>query len=246
LEKRATVIDSIRSVDKNLLLIDTGDILGAGLNPRRHKYIAKAYQILNYDIWTPGDQDFIEGKKLFFDSLLPVFKNTLNTNLLVEGSRFGKPYVIKEINGIKMGFTSTISKDVEDHISPIRKLDVKIENQNDKLSPVIEELNNKADIIVLLSHSGYDKDVEFAKTIDTIDMIIGGHSQTLLKEPVLINNTYIVQAGKAGYRIGVLKLKIENAKISQLDNQLILLDKKINNHPEIMKLIDEYKNRVKY
>jgi len=77
-------------------------------------------------------------------------------------------------------------------------------------------------------------------------MIIGGHSQTLLKEPVLINNTYIVQAGKAGYRVGVLKLKIKNAKISQLDNQLILLDKKINNHPEIMKLINEYKNRVKY
>ena len=246
LEKRATVIDSLRAVEKNLLLIDTGDIFGAGLNPRRHKYIAKAYQYLNYDIWTPGDQDFIEGKNLFFESLLPAFKNTLNTNLLVEGNPFGEPFVIKESNGIKIGFTSTITKEVEDHISPIRKLDVSIEDQNKKLAPVLKELTEKSDIIVLLSHSGYDTDVEFAKSFGDIDLIIGGHSQTLLKEPAFINNTYIVQAGKAGYRVGVLKLKIENSKIKSVENKLILLDKKIKNHPEIMKIIDEYKNRVKY
>ena len=71
LEKRATVIDSIRKVEINLLLIDAGDILGAWINPRRHKYIAEAYKYHNYDIWTPGDQDFVEGKKFFLESLLP-------------------------------------------------------------------------------------------------------------------------------------------------------------------------------
>jgi 2',3'-cyclic-nucleotide 2'-phosphodiesterase (5'-nucleotidase family) len=246
LEKRATVIDSIRSVEKNLILIDTGDILSSGINPRRHKFIAKTYQYLKYDIWTPGDQDFVEGKNLFFYSLLPVFKNTLNTNLLVEGSLFGDPYVIKKFKGINIGFTSTITKEVEDYISPIRELEVSIENQDKTLMPVINQLKEKSDIIILLSHSGYDKDIEFAKTFDEIDLIIGGHSQTLLKEAALISETYIVQAGKAGYRIGVLKLKIENSKISHVENKLILLDKKVKNHPDIMKIIDDYKNKVKY
>ena len=246
MEKRATIIDSLRKVDKNLLLIDTGDILGAGINPRRHSFIAKAYKYLNYDIWTPGDQDFIEGKKLFFESLLPVFKNTLNTNLLIEGNLFGQPYIIKDFDGVKLGFTSTITKAVEDHISPIRKLEVSIEDQNEKLKPIIEELKGKCDIIILLSHSGYDADVEFAKILKGIDLIIGGHSQTLLKDPAIINKTNIVQAGKAGYRVGVLKLKIENCEISHVENNLILLDKKINNHPEIMKIINEYNNKINY
>ena len=96
MEKRATVIDSIRAADKNLLLVDTGDILGAGINPRRHKYIAKSYKYLKYDIWTPGEQDLIEGKKLFFEALLPAIKTTLNTNLVIEGEMFGNPFVIKE------------------------------------------------------------------------------------------------------------------------------------------------------
>ena len=244
MEKRATVLDSIREVDKNLLLIDVGDIFGAGINPRRHKFITKSYQYLNYDIWTPGEQDFIEGKKLFFDGLLPAIKTTLNTNFYVEGKMFGEPFVIKEFNGIKIGFTSTISQEVEKYVSPIRKLDVSIKDQYAALKPIIKELEEKCDMVVLLSHSGYDKDVEFAKNLKNIDLILGGHSQTLLKEPDIVNNTYIAQAGKSGYRVGVLKINIENKKINKIKNDLILLNKKVKNHPEIMKIIEEYKNRT--
>jgi len=238
------VIDSIRKVDKNLLLIDIGDIFGAGVNPRRHKFITKTYQYLNYDIWTPGDQDFIEGKKLFFNGLLPAIKTTLNTNLYIEGKMFGEPFVIKEFNGIKIGFTSTITKEVEKYVSPIRKLNVSIKDQYVALKPVIKKLEEKCDVVVLLSHSGYDKDVEFAKNLNKIDLILGGHSQTLLKEPTFENNTYIAQAGKAGYRVGVLKINIENKKISKVKNDLILLTKKVQNHPVVMKIIEDYKNKT--
>lgn len=224
-------------------MVDAGDILSAGLNPRRHKYIAKAYNFLEYDIWTPGEQDFIEGKKLFFESLLPSIKATLNTNMQVEGKLFGERFVIKEFDGIKIGFTSTITKDVEKYISPIRKLDVSIKDQNSTLKPVIDELKEKCDIIVLLSHSGYDVDIEFAKDNKDIDIIIGAHSQTLVEDIKPIYDTYIVQAGNAGYRVGILKLNIESSKISSVDNKMILLDGKIKKHEEIMKIINEYKNR---
>ncbi len=245
MEKRATVIDSIRVADKNLLLVDTGDIFGAGVNPRRHKFITKAYSYLNYDIWTPGEQDFIEGKKLIFEALLPAIKNTLNTNLAIDGEMFGEKYVIKEFNGIRIGFTSTITKKVEKYISPIHKIDVSIKDQNATLKPVILELKEKCDIIVLLSHSGHDTDIEFAKNYQDIDLIIGGHSQTLIKDAMPIYDTYVVQAGKAGYRIGIIKLKIENSEIKNVENKLILLNKQIKNHPEIMKIINEYKNKIK-
>ena len=170
----------------------------------------------------------------------------MNTNLFVEGELIGEPFVIKEFNGAKIGFTSTITKEVEKYISPIHKIDVSIKDQNTTLKPVIDNLMENCDIIVLLSHSGYDTDIEFAKNYQDIDLIIGGHSQTLLKDASHIYDTYVVQAGKAGYRVGVLKLKIENSKIMEIKNKLILLDKKVKDHPIIMKIIDEYKNKINY
>ena len=100
MEKRATVVDSIRQADKNLLLIDTGDILSTNINPRRHTFITKAYKYLNYDIWSAGDQDFVEGKKFFFESLMPQFKHILNTNFEIEGKQFGETNIIKQIENI--------------------------------------------------------------------------------------------------------------------------------------------------
>ncbi len=239
-------MDSIRQVDKNLLLIDTGDILSTNINPRRHAFITKAYKYLNYDIWSPGDQDFIEGKKFFFESLIPQFKHTLNTNFEIEGEQFGETSIIKQIEGISIGFTATIIPEVEKYISPFRKMSVSIDSQLTSLTPVINDLKNKCDIVILLSHSGYDNDIELAKKFPEINLIIGGHSQTLLKEPARIEDTFILQAGKGGFNVGVLKIQFKDKKIDKVENKLILLDKSIENHQIIMTIIEEYKNKVKY
>ena len=48
-------------------------------------------------------------------------------------------------------------------------------------------------------------------------MIIGGHSQTLLKEPAKINDTFIVQTGKGGFNVGVLNIQFTDKKINKLE-----------------------------
>ena len=59
LEKRAAFIDSARKVHPDLLLLDSGDLLDIRPNALLHRYIIKAYGLMRYDAWTPGDQDFI-------------------------------------------------------------------------------------------------------------------------------------------------------------------------------------------
>jgi len=246
LEKRATVIDSLREKEKNLLLIDIGDILGVGLNPRRHTYIVRAYKYLKYDILAPGDQDFIEGKDYFFESVMPSFEHTLDTNFFIEGQLYGEKYIIKQYGNVRIGFIATISPEVEKYISPYRRVKVTIENQISTIRTVINEIKDICNIIVLLSHSGYDIDVDLAEKFPEISMIIGGHSQTLLAEPAKINDTYIMQAGNDAYRLGIIKIYFESNKIDKLTGHLILLDEKIDNHPEIMKMIEDYNNKIKY
>ena len=70
LEKRATVIDSIRKNEEDVVLIDAGDIFNIWKNSLLHKYTARAYELLNYDLWVAGDQDFVEGSDFFLNNLL--------------------------------------------------------------------------------------------------------------------------------------------------------------------------------
>jgi 5'-nucleotidase/UDP-sugar diphosphatase len=107
---------------------------------------------------------------------------------------------------------------------------------------VMAALQNTCDYIILLSHSGLNKDRELAKEFPGINLIIGGHSQDHLTEPVKVGNALIVQAGESGYYQGVLQLLFKNKKVSSYNDQLVLLDSHIKNDPEILKIISEYRN----
>ncbi len=72
-----------------------------------------------------------------------------------------------------------------------------------------------ADIIVVLSHQGYDEDMALAKAATQqntpVDLIIGGHSHTYLDQPGLVGATYIVQVGEYGKRVGIFDLTFNRA-----------------------------------
>jgi 5'-nucleotidase / UDP-sugar diphosphatase len=64
----------------------------------------------------------------------------------------------------------------------------------------------QVDLVICLSHSGVGDDEKLAASVDGIDVIIGGHSHTLLEEPIVVNDTIIVQAGYFGSDLGKLVL----------------------------------------
>ena len=97
---------------------------------------------------------------------------------------------------------------------------------------------------MLLSHSGYDEDRELAKSLRGVHVIIGGHSQTLVKNPVLENGRVIVQAGPDGARIGVLQIRVSGGRIQSVKNGF---RHPTEHSPEddrfIRRLISEYRER---
>ncbi len=91
----------------------------------------------------------------------------------------------------------------------------------------------EVDLIVCLSHSGTHPDPKrsedelLAAQVEGIDVIISGHSHTLLAEPLLVNNTVIVSAGQYGARLGILSLQSGEGGWQIKDHRLITLDASI-------------------
>ena len=108
------------------------------------------------------------------------------------------------------------------------------------LKPVIKSLSQNVDYIILLSHSGIDRDRQIAAEFPVLGLIIGGHSQTMLLKPEKIGSTHITQIGESGYRLGIIKLHFHNKKLRSLENQVILLTKSLSDNPQIKNMITDY------
>ena len=75
-----------------------------------------------------------------------------------------------------------------------------------------KEKGEKPDMTVLLTHIGFDADVELAKSLDPslgVKVIIGGHSHTYMDEPAVVNDILIVQAGEGNTHVGELHLFVD-------------------------------------
>ncbi len=240
LEKRAALIDNLRKTHPNVLLLDCGDILDIRPNHLLHTYIVRAYERIGYDAWTPGDQDFIEGLDFFKQQLLTMPGKVVSANLAIDGKEVGISWWRADLAGIKFGVTGITDPGLIRYLPESISHRISINNVDQALEKVLSDAKNKVDIIVLLSHAGFEKDFEIATRIPEIDLIVGGHSQTILERPEIVGKTMIVQAGEGGNRVGLLKLAIEAGKISSYHNSLHLLLKKDRDDPKVLELITAY------
>jgi len=97
------------------------------------------------------------------------------------------------------------------------------------------------DLLIVLSHLSFEKDKEIASRVPGIDVIIGGHSHTVLKRPAVENGVIICQAGGFGEYVGelVLDFDLEKEQIADFQGRLVSA-KDYAASPQIMKLIRSY------
>ncbi|MCM3568118.1 bifunctional UDP-sugar hydrolase/5'-nucleotidase [Neobacillus mesonae] len=111
---------------------------------------------------------------------------------------------------------------------------------NEELLTQIDKLRkvNHVDLIVVLSHLGFPIEAKIAAEVDGIDILLSAHTHNRLYEPVLINNTLIIQSGCHGSFIGRLDLEIENRQILTFRHKLIEVSESIQPDPQVQALIN--------
>ena len=106
----------------------------------------------------------------------------------------------------------------------------------------MNQLKDKADVFILLTHQGIDLDQDLAIAIDSLDIIVGGHSQSVIHEPREVNGSLVVQAGKDGYYVGIVQLNFNNGKILSKTGKLEPMLLSMPNDSRVLSMIKEYEN----
>ena len=113
--------------------------------------------------------------------------------------------------------------------------------RDENMQSVVDEVRGLgADLVVVLSHNGFDVDKKMASIVSGIDIILSGHTHDALPEPVLINETVIVASGSNGKFVSRVDLDVRNGKMMGFKHKLIpIFSDVITPDPDIAALIDE-------
>jgi 2',3'-cyclic-nucleotide 2'-phosphodiesterase (5'-nucleotidase family) len=213
----------VREKEKDILILDAGDLLFKKfftpvpeneVKPATEKarLIVESLNIMGYDATGIGDDDLTLGK----ESLVEISKNAsfpfLSSNIFDEesGKPLFNPYLLKEVNGVRVGIFSLLSPDFFSAPSDLRKKGLVFRPPVEVAQAMVKELQPKADVIILLSHLGYPKDVELAQTVQGIHIIVGSHTGTNLVSAPVVKGTIILQTGPKGMYAGKLDLTLRN------------------------------------
>lgn len=216
--RRAALIDKIRSQEKNVLLLDAGDIFQGTpyFNFFGGELEFKLMSKMGYDVATIGNHDF-DAALIGLKKQLPhaefdfVIANYDFSNTILDGAF--KPYKIIRKDGVKIGIFG-LGIELAGLVGKDYYQETKYLNPVEIAQDITRELKQKnCDLVICLSHLGFDydfdkiSDVKLAEQTQDIDLIIGGHTHTFLDAPVeKINKAgkpvLINQVGWAGLYLG--------------------------------------------
>jgi 5'-nucleotidase len=110
----------------------------------------------------------------------------------------------------------------------------------------ITEIKEQTDLIILLSHLGYDQDRSIAEEIEGIDIILGGHTHHILHDGVTINSTLINQAGREGNFIGHIEITYDDADRSIKSKKASCIDTSFyENDNDTVTLLEDLENEAR-
>lgn len=229
--RRAALIETIRQENKNVLLLDAGDIFQGTpyFNYYGGELEFKLMSMMKYDVATIGNHDYDNGLEGLLAQLPHaqfdfVSSNYDFKNTILDG--YIKPYKIMTIDGVKIGIFG-LGVELEGLVD---KKNCKETVYNDPIEIATDmshklKHEHKCDLVICLSHIGFKYkedpnkvcDIILAQKTKDIDLIIGGHTHTFLDKPVIEKNSegkevLINQVGCYGLNLGQIDFYITTDK----------------------------------
>ncbi|WP_422478878.1 5'-nucleotidase C-terminal domain-containing protein [Pleomorphochaeta sp. DL1XJH-081] len=226
--KLATLVNMGRSVTNKNLLLDAGDVSHGTLltNLFEGETSAVLLDLLGYDAVVPGNHDFNYGK----DRLIEAAKlaeqysdlRVLAANIMDEnGKMVFQPYQLYYFDGFTVGVIGVSTPDTETKTHPknVEGLSFMSDAVVYGAQALVNEVRNRADYVIALAHLGLDEDGSYgvtskmlAENVKGIDLIVDGHSHSVLENGMQVGDTLIVSAGEYMKSVGLVEIAVRNGK----------------------------------
>ncbi len=260
-----TAVEEARARNENTVLFDGGDQFQGTLfyTYYKGKLAAEMMNKLGYDGMTVGNHEFDDGPEVlagFMDAVeFPVLMSNADVSMEPAlADKLMKSTVI-ERNGEKLGLIGLTPQNTDELASPGDKVIFTdpvdaVQGEVDKLTA--EGVNK----IIVLSHSGYAVDQRVASETTGVDVIVGGHTNTLLGDmdgaegpyPTVVNGTQILSAYAYGKFLGELNVVFDDeGNIISASGAPIIMDAAVTEDAptveriaEAAKPLEEIRNKV--
>ncbi|MCP4541197.1 MAG: bifunctional metallophosphatase/5'-nucleotidase [Chloroflexi bacterium] len=249
-------LDHVRREENNVLYLISGDMVQGSMIDSEYKGVS-TMEIMNYlapDVVTLGNHELDYGLPhlLFLEKManFPI----VNANLYIKEyhKRLMRPYLILNVDGFDIMFIGIVTDSVLNKLktSEIGAF-VGLQDASAEVGKICNAYKgDDIDLTILMTHIGFEEDKKLAAMLDPewgVDMIIGGHSHTILEQPAKINNILIAQAGTGTDQIGRFDIVADDDtnSIVEWTWQLIPVDDDLAEpDKDLQKFIDSFKEVV--
>lgn len=241
MEKMKVQIDRIRRQEKNVLVLDSGDLLFPFGDAARDSFALQAAALIKYDAMTIGDQELVGGIPFFIRLAKRWQLPYISANLFLKEQTPWKPYWRKKLGNLNILIVAVTSAEAFKYINQTQIENLIIKESGSAIEFLLNSIAQKNELFILLSHNGLDSDKKIAEEFKSIDLIIGAHTQDTIKTAVKVKNTLIVQSGSEGYYLGRLDLELNSeGNIVSAANQLIPMHIDLPNDSLIAEVVKTY------
>lgn len=207
------------------LLLDAGDAVGAGnvtFNPAGEP-ILDFMSDIGYDAMTVGNREFHFTEVGFHTKLNRARFPVLCANVRPRGeARLPvQPSLILSVGTVRVGIIGLTVPMITERMLSRHVSAYVFDDPIRRGCELAEELRPQVDLLVALTHIGLGRDLKIAQATDKIDLIIGGHSHTLLEQPLREGKTTIVQAGSHARFVGRVTVRVDGS--ASIDGGLLHL-----------------------
>ena len=243
IEKRSLYINDFINSNPRTIVLDAGDFFTMSKKLLKDSLVCEAYATIPYDGILLGDQELTRDEKFLNDVLPKLESSIILSNLEAPSLSFVRKYKVIKRGGLSIGVIGILGGNAMKYYPKDIRDSIVLTDPASTVNEIVKRIRPRTDVIILLSHQGFDQDQVLAKSLKGVNIILGAHSQTVPKEPVIINDILISQAGREGYYVGLIELKLNKyKKIEEHIMSTISMTQDMPDHPRIMELIKYFED----
>ncbi len=251
LARIATMVDQTRkwnqAHDIPTLLLEAGDILQG--TPLSTVYKGEpdftCLNMMQTDVMTLGNHEFDFGVGNLLLRMAQAQFPVRSANVMREGRMLtGSGMTLKKLGTEMAAIVGLTTPDTKIESAAANVADIDFPDPAQTLREQLARLPENVKLIIALTHLGLAGDIQLAQAVPEIDVIIGGHSHTVLEQPRQVGQTLICQAGSYSYYLGQLDAYVEDGQIVKHRGFLRPVTEKTPERQDVAAVIKQYEDKL--